>query len=71
MKNPVFYGRSKHIDTRYHFIKECVEDNHITVEQIAGELQRVGILTKALARIKFITMRELLGVQDLKQDDRD
>ena len=25
MKNPVFHGRSKHIDTKYHFIRECVE----------------------------------------------
>ncbi|GJV80979.1 ribonuclease H-like domain, reverse transcriptase, RNA-dependent DNA polymerase [Tanacetum coccineum] len=24
IKNPVFHGRSKHIDTKYHFIKECV-----------------------------------------------
>jgi hypothetical protein len=25
MKNPVFHGRSKHIDIKYHFIRECVE----------------------------------------------
>nr|GFA09333.1 ribonuclease H-like domain, reverse transcriptase, RNA-dependent DNA polymerase [Tanacetum cinerariifolium] len=25
MKNPVFHGKSKHIDTKYHFIRECVE----------------------------------------------
>ncbi|XP_076951988.1 secreted RxLR effector protein 161-like [Bidens hawaiensis] len=25
MKNPVFHGRNKHIDTKYHFIRECVE----------------------------------------------
>ncbi|GKD90013.1 hypothetical protein Tco_1365520 [Tanacetum coccineum] len=31
MKNPVFHGRSKHIDIRYHFIRECVEKNQIEV----------------------------------------
>ncbi|KAD7117108.1 hypothetical protein E3N88_04376 [Mikania micrantha] len=67
MKNPVFHERSKHIDTRYHFIRECVENNHINVEHISGELQRADILTKALGRDKFITMRKLLGVQDLRQ----
>ena len=29
MKNPIFHGRSKHIDTRYHFIKECIERGQI------------------------------------------
>ncbi|CAM8951267.1 unnamed protein product [Rhodiola kirilowii] len=28
-KNPVFHDRSKHIDTRYHFIRECVEGGKI------------------------------------------
>lgn len=26
-KNHVFHGRRKHIDKRYHFIRECVENN--------------------------------------------
>ncbi|GKE28021.1 Toll/interleukin-1 receptor domain-containing protein, partial [Tanacetum coccineum] len=34
MKNPVFHGRSKHIDTKYHFIRECVEREDIQVEFI-------------------------------------
>ncbi|KAI3783908.1 hypothetical protein L1987_42998 [Smallanthus sonchifolius] len=72
-KYPVFHGRSKHIDTRYHFIRECIEEDHIAVEFICGELQKADTLTKALPRIKFITMRELLGAKDLLQDkdDRD
>ncbi|GKC36717.1 hypothetical protein Tco_1049101 [Tanacetum coccineum] len=40
MKNPVFHGRSKHIDTKYHFIRECVEREDIQVElgALYGEL---------------------------------
>ncbi|GKA01705.1 ribonuclease H-like domain, reverse transcriptase, RNA-dependent DNA polymerase, partial [Tanacetum coccineum] len=57
MKNPVFHGRSKHIDTKYHFIRECVEKEDLTVEHISGEQQRADILTKALPRIRFVTMR--------------
>ncbi|KAI3669699.1 hypothetical protein L6452_41042 [Arctium lappa] len=71
MKNPVFHGRSKHIDIRYHFIRECVEKNQIEVEHVSGDLQRADILTKVLARIKFAEMRELLGVKDLKEQERD
>ncbi|GKG10846.1 hypothetical protein Tco_0342246, partial [Tanacetum coccineum] len=29
-----FHGRSKHIDIRYHFIRECVENGEITVGKI-------------------------------------
>nr|GEW12636.1 ribonuclease H-like domain, reverse transcriptase, RNA-dependent DNA polymerase [Tanacetum cinerariifolium] len=35
MKNPVFHGKSKHIDTKYHFIRECVERDDIQVEFVS------------------------------------
>nr|GEW64809.1 ribonuclease H-like domain, reverse transcriptase, RNA-dependent DNA polymerase [Tanacetum cinerariifolium] len=38
MKNLVFRGRSKHIDTKYHFIRECVERDQICVEHVSGDL---------------------------------
>ncbi|PWA38442.1 gag-pol polyprotein [Artemisia annua] len=69
VKNPVFHGRTKHIDIRYHFIRECVENGHINVEHVSGELQRADILTKALPRLKFTTMRQMLRVQDLGQSN--
>nr|GFD17248.1 zinc finger, CCHC-type [Tanacetum cinerariifolium] len=62
LRNPVFHRRSKHIDIRYHFIRECVENGHINVEHVSGELQRADILTKALLRLKFVTMRQMLRV---------
>ncbi|KAJ9566785.1 LOW QUALITY PROTEIN: hypothetical protein OSB04_002751 [Centaurea solstitialis] len=71
MKNPVFHGRSKHIDTKYHFIRECVEKEDLAVEHVNGDLQRADILTKPLPRIRFVTMRQLLGVKDLLQYNRD
>ncbi|GJY09429.1 zinc finger, CCHC-type containing protein [Tanacetum coccineum] len=72
VRNPVFHGRSKHIDTRYHFIRECIENGHINVEHVSGELQRADIVTKALPRLKFVTMRQMLGVQDLgRSNDQD
>ena len=68
-KNPVFHGRSKHIHKRYHFIRECVENDQIEVEHVPGEEQKTDLLTKALGRIKFKEMRELVGVQDLSKCD--
>lgn len=68
-KNPVFHGRSKHIHTRFHFIRECVEDGLVDVEYVAGRIHKVDILTKALARIKFKEMRDLIGIQEIKDGD--
>ena len=31
-KNLVFHGRSKHIHTRFHFIRNCVENEQVEVE---------------------------------------
>jgi hypothetical protein len=70
MKNLVFYGKSKHIDMRYHFIRECVEEEKVLIEFISGNEQRADILTKPLARIKFTEMRKLLGVEDLPISSR-
>ena len=63
-KNPVFHSRSKHIHRRYHFIRECVENDLVEVEHVPGVEQKADILTKALGRVKFIEMRELIGVQE-------
>lgn len=47
-KNPVFHGTSKHINIRFHFIRECIENHEIVVEHICTEEQRADSLTKAL-----------------------
>jgi hypothetical protein len=61
-KNPVFHDRSKHIDVRYHFIRECIEENRVTVESIGTIDQLADILTKALGRERFCELRSKLGV---------
>jgi len=65
MKNPVFHGRSKHIDVRYHFIRECVEHGQVAVCKVCTDVQRADALTKALPACKLATMRHLMGVRDL------
>ncbi|KAF0931613.1 hypothetical protein E2562_005577 [Oryza meyeriana var. granulata] len=65
MKNPVFHGRSKHIDTRYQFIRECVESGQIVIEFIRTEEQRADALTKGLPTAKLATAWHLLGVRNL------
>jgi hypothetical protein len=67
-KNPVFHERSKHIDTRYHFIRECVANGVAEVEHIGTDRQLADILTKPLGRVKFIEMRQKLGVSEVCHD---
>ena len=66
-RNPVFHGRSKHIHRRFHFIRECVENEQVEVEHVPGNEQRADILTKPLGRIKFVEMRRLIGIEDVSE----
>lgn len=66
-KNPVFHGRSKHIDIRYHFIRDCVEKGDIVIKYVRSDLQKADILTKALTTVKFERMRQLMGVKRLEE----
>jgi hypothetical protein len=34
-KNPVFHERSKHIDTRYHYIRECINNGMVDVDHVS------------------------------------
>ena len=61
-KNPVFHDRSKHIETRFHFIRECVQDGKIAVEYVPTDEQLADIMTKALPKAKFQELRQELGV---------
>ena len=61
-KNPVHHDRSKHIDTKFHYIRECTEGNRIVLGHISTEKQLADILTKALGRVRFLELRELIGV---------
>ncbi|CAM0953939.1 unnamed protein product [Alopecurus aequalis] len=63
-KNPVFHERSKHIDTRYHYVRDCVDKGKIAVEHVRTENQLADILTKPLSRLKFLEMKEKLGLQN-------
>ena len=63
-KDNKFHSRTKHIDIRYHFIREAVEDKKIMVSYIPTEENVSDILTKALAKPKFQRFVELLGLRD-------
>ena len=61
-KNPVFHERSKHIDTRYHYIRECIARKEVRVEYVKSQDQAADIFTKPLKRETFIKLRSIIGV---------
>ena len=65
-KNPVLHDRSKHIDTKFHYIRECVDSGAVRLEFMSTQGQLADIMTKALGKSKFQELRELIGVTKLK-----
>ncbi|KAA0038954.1 Copia protein [Cucumis melo var. makuwa] len=61
-KNPVFHDRGKHIDTRFHFIRDCISRKEVQVEYVKTEDQITDIFTKPLKVNVFNNLRTLLGV---------
>ena len=61
-KNPVHHDQSKHIDIKYHYIRDCVETGQVEVDHIRTGEQLADTLTKALRRVTFVEMRQKLGM---------
>nr|GEZ61383.1 integrase, catalytic region, zinc finger, CCHC-type, peptidase aspartic, catalytic [Tanacetum cinerariifolium] len=57
------YARSNHIDIRYHFIKEHVENGVIELYFVNTEYQLADLFTKALGRERIEFLNNKLGMR--------
>ncbi|XP_048612807.1 uncharacterized mitochondrial protein AtMg00810-like [Brassica napus] len=62
-KNPVQHRRTKHIEIKYHFVREAEQKGIIELEYCKGDDQLTNILTKALDGSRFEDLRKQLGVK--------
>nr|GEW99137.1 Gag-Pol polyprotein [Tanacetum cinerariifolium] len=67
--NPVQHSRTKHIDVRYHFIKEKVEKGIVELFFVGTEYQLADLFTKALPEGRFKYLVRRLGMRCLTPDE--
>jgi hypothetical protein len=62
INNPVHHDRSKHIEVRYHLIREYANTGQLEVKFIRTEEQLGDILTKPLSKNKFRELSAKIGL---------
>ena len=65
-KNPQFHGRTKHIEIKYHFIRDQVKKAVIELKYVLSDW---GMFTKRLQRDKFARLRQMAGVMPIDESD--
>ena len=61
-KNSAFHSKSKHIQTKYHFIRYLVEDKLVILEKICGSKNPADMLTKGFTIEKLKLCAALIGL---------
>ena len=66
-QNPVMHKRSKHIKTKFHFIRDKTEDGTISIHYVPTDKMAADILTKSLPVSKVEAFRAVLMRADSTQ----
>ena len=62
-KNPKDHSRAKHVDIKYHFVRQAVEEKSIQLFYCPTENMLADILTKGLPKPRFEELGLFLGVK--------
>ena len=57
VKNPVYHARSKHIDIRFHYIRDLCKEGHILIQYCPSSDNLADIMTKPVPRLQFERLR--------------
>ena len=61
-KNSAFHSKSKHIQTKYHFIRYLVEEKLVMLEKICGSKNPADMLTKGVTIEKLKLCADSVGL---------
>ena len=64
-KNPEFHKRTKHIDIRYHFVREKVAEGTLVLEYCSTKDMKADLMTRPVPAVQFQHLRNVLGVKVL------
>ena len=64
-KNPQHHGKAKHIDIKFHYIREMVTMNKIKLKYCKGDEMIADILTKGIGKIQFTKLRSMIGLRNI------
>ncbi|GJR50299.1 putative ribonuclease H-like domain-containing protein [Tanacetum coccineum] len=65
VKNPVYHSKTKHIEIRHHFIRDCYEKKLISVEKIHTDLNVADLLTKPFDGPRFNYLVVSIGFAEI------
>jgi hypothetical protein len=63
-ENPISHDSTKHVEIKYHYIRDMVQRKEVRVEYLPTDEQIVDVLTKPLAKSKFEYFRDKLGMTE-------
>ena len=61
-KDPKYHGRTKHIDIRYHYIKDMVGQGEVVLKHIHTDSMVADPLTKPVVRSVFLPHIRTMGL---------
>ena len=64
-KNPVLHDWSKHIDVKFHFLRNCVDGGKIVIKFVKIGRQLADVLTKSFGRLRFTELKKMIGMVEV------
>ena len=64
-KNPQDHDREKHINIKFHYIREMVTMNKTELKYCKSDKMMADMLTKGIGKIQFAKLRNMIGLRNI------
>ena len=64
-KNPQFHSKAKHIDIKFHYIRELVTTGKVDLKYCRKDEMIADMLTKGIGKIQFTKLRSMMGLRNI------